>query len=29
MVGYERGLELDAAEDAGFVILGPQRVWVR
>lgn len=28
LVGYERGPELEAAKDAGFDVLGPQRVWV-
>lgn len=29
LVGYESGVDLDQARDAGFVALGPQRVWVR
>ena len=28
IVGYERGPELEAAKDAGFDVVGPQRVWV-
>ena len=29
LVGYERGADLNSAEEAGFSRLGPLRVWIR